>query len=112
MTSTVDIPAQRADAIDAPSGTDEPTSVPASEDAAPTADSSDDNDEAVAAALTAEEREAEYFTIQWLAPGALIIGPNVRVEGAKADKATGRDYQRRGVRTPVLAYRDELGRRP
>ena len=110
MTSTVDIPAQRADTVDAPSGTDDLTPVPTGEDAAPAADSSGDNDEAAAAALTAAEREAEYFTIQWLSPGALIIGPNVRVEGAKADKATGRDYQRRGVRTPVLAYRDELGR--
>jgi ParB family chromosome partitioning protein len=53
--------------------------------------------------------EDEWYTVVWVPPGSLIIGPNVRQENATPDKEGVRDIKKRGVRAPILAYRDESG---
>jgi ParB family chromosome partitioning protein len=98
--TTIEVPAQRtddspieADVVQAADGTTAPVST----------------DEVADAALTAEEREAEYYTIVWAAPATLHIGPNVRTENAVPDEDKVRDIKKRGVQSPIKGYRDEAG---
>lgn len=49
--------------------------------------------------------EDEWYSVVWVPPGSLIIGPNARAENATPDKDRVRDIKKRGVRAPILAYR-------
>lgn len=53
--------------------------------------------------------EDEWYSVVWVPPGSLIIGPNVRQENATPDKDGVRDIKKRGVRAPILAYRNDSG---
>src|SRR5687768_16457063 len=66
----------------------------------------DRNGEVVDGAVLGEE---EWYAVVWVPPGSLIIGRNVRQENAVPGKAGVRDVKKRGVRAPILAYRDESG---
>ncbi|WP_152611150.1 hypothetical protein [Amycolatopsis sp. MJM2582] len=111
MTSTVEIPAQRAEDN---GQADEPV-ITTGDVVAP--ETVDVDESASTDALTEDElrvrraeREAEYDTIVFCDPDDVVIGVNVRTENADTDPTTVQDMRQRGVDMAVKGYRDDDGR--
>jgi ParB family chromosome partitioning protein len=102
VTSTIDVPSPRT------SGSTD-TDVADAVDTATTAAMGESADTAATPDEAQAEREAEYYTIVWVDPATLHIGPNVRTENAVPDKNKVSDIKKRGVQSPIKGYRDDAG---